>query len=506
MKKTKLTRSLLAAFSIVALTAVMYGCTHSSDNPPATEMEQTPAQQIAALQAQINTLRAELGLAPIDIDQLTGSVADLTQQVADLQKQVDDAQDAEDKMAAEAASKEALALFNSFSDTAGTTTDADMLTLASIAVTDTDDGGGSAKVAGTGTLTTGSTDGAGPGVSGDDVVRTAESMLGMWQGTVLTDTNTAGHSTMIAVYTDIEANTRKPWTEIYPNVDADTIADLRAANANAVIAAPGFSTGGLKDHHGDRALPSNVVSVSGTFDGAPGVYTCTSAAAGTCTSNLTAGGVVLDGTAWSFNPVDTAMVSQPDANYAHFGWWLNKSASGSPEVATFYGYTGTGTVDATTFNALGGSATYKGAAAGKYAMNRGADQYASGGHWTADATLTANFEADTVGAAGSISGMIDGFMAGGESKDWSVKLNSSDITIAAGAADFSTTATATATTVWTAGGAAAAAGGSWEGSFYNQTSTADGGNNVPATVAGEFTATYGAVGHMTGAFGANVEE
>ena len=28
MKKTKLTRSLLAACSIVALSAVMYGCTH----------------------------------------------------------------------------------------------------------------------------------------------------------------------------------------------------------------------------------------------------------------------------------------------------------------------------------------------------------------------------------------------------------------------------------------------------------------------------------------------
>ena len=34
MKKTKLTRSLLAACSIVALSAVMYGCVHSGDSPP----------------------------------------------------------------------------------------------------------------------------------------------------------------------------------------------------------------------------------------------------------------------------------------------------------------------------------------------------------------------------------------------------------------------------------------------------------------------------------------
>ena len=34
MKKTKVTRSLLAACSIVALTAVMYGCVHDGDDPP----------------------------------------------------------------------------------------------------------------------------------------------------------------------------------------------------------------------------------------------------------------------------------------------------------------------------------------------------------------------------------------------------------------------------------------------------------------------------------------
>ena len=34
MKKTKLTRSLMTAVSVVALSAVMYGCVHSSDDPP----------------------------------------------------------------------------------------------------------------------------------------------------------------------------------------------------------------------------------------------------------------------------------------------------------------------------------------------------------------------------------------------------------------------------------------------------------------------------------------
>ena len=36
MKKAKLTRSLMAACSIVALSAVMYGCVHSGDDPEPT--------------------------------------------------------------------------------------------------------------------------------------------------------------------------------------------------------------------------------------------------------------------------------------------------------------------------------------------------------------------------------------------------------------------------------------------------------------------------------------
>ena len=50
----------------------------TTDAPTTMEpTEPTPAEQIAALQAEINALRAELGLDPVDIDDLTGSVSDL---------------------------------------------------------------------------------------------------------------------------------------------------------------------------------------------------------------------------------------------------------------------------------------------------------------------------------------------------------------------------------------------------------------------------------------------
>ena len=52
MKKTKLTRSLMAACSIVALSAVMYGCVHNGgDGPVATDVTLSGAQMGQTLEA-----------------------------------------------------------------------------------------------------------------------------------------------------------------------------------------------------------------------------------------------------------------------------------------------------------------------------------------------------------------------------------------------------------------------------------------------------------------------
>ena len=48
MKKTKLTRSLLAACSIVALSAVMYGCAHTDSGPSQEELDAANAATAAA--------------------------------------------------------------------------------------------------------------------------------------------------------------------------------------------------------------------------------------------------------------------------------------------------------------------------------------------------------------------------------------------------------------------------------------------------------------------------
>ncbi len=504
MKKTKLTRSLLAAFSIVALTAVMYGCTHSSDNPPATEMEQTPAEQIAALQAQINTLRAELGLDPIDIDDLTGSVATLTQQVADLQKQIDDAQDAEDKAAAAAAAKDAVALFDGITET---TSD---LSVAVSAVTDKH-GGGMASLTATALV---------PGIAGDDTVKSAEPMLGMWQGTMLTDSvpaipstaTNAGTSSTVVVYTDIAAPKAVPFGDVH-TLDANgNFAIVAAADANphvGLISASAFEHTGRMTHDPDEGDANETIRVRGMFNGAAGEYRCAEGGTtGTCASIESSAGVRLVGT-WVFDPDSGAMAMMVDPSFAYFGWWLNKGGTAGVEAGVFHGVTdGTGddellgTVTEADFTALGGTATYSGSAAGKYALKPSLSA-ASGGHWTADATLTADFGSET--ANGMISGMVENFMAGGEMMDWSVSLGETSFTDATGAFD-STVDTAGSEVadddvVWTIGGVAGAESGSWSGGLR-----AGGDNNVPTLATGVFSATHGTVGHIMGAFGAHLDE
>ena len=64
MKKTKLTRSLLAACSIVALSAVMYGCAHTDSGPSQEELDAAKAETAAAAaEAAANAAEAEANAA-----------------------------------------------------------------------------------------------------------------------------------------------------------------------------------------------------------------------------------------------------------------------------------------------------------------------------------------------------------------------------------------------------------------------------------------------------------
>ena len=255
--------------------------------------------------------------------------------------------------------------------------------------------------------------------------------------------------------------------------------------------------------------------------------------------------------AWTFVPDAGVSLYTDDADYLTFGWWLLKDAAGNPaDFLAFSTATGLGVMRAAASSAtpvtddafndgatvhtdgemIRGSATYSGGAAGKYAMASGTADTYEGGHFTANATLMVDFDADLDGDTTirttdgvSLSGMIDNFMTGDTARpDWMVNLSVDND----GVDGNPMTPTATLIrdpaligadadnrrmlTSWSTG-AAATGTGTWDAQWYGGvTINADGDGidtvGLPAAVVGTFNANIGTAARLQGAFGAMQDE
>ena len=241
------------------------------------------------------------------------------------------------------------------------------------------------------------------------------------------------------------------------------------------------------------------INVAGSFNGVSGTYGCTpTTPADGCSVTVAASGFTLAGGTWTFEPNDpeARLMNVPDNSYASYGWWLRKSADGNTFTASaFVDERGGQSAAASGITALQGTAKYMGGAAGKYALSSSTGGTNDAGHFTARATLEADFGDDT------ITGTIDQFVgADGQSRDWSVALNESTVSDAGAIAGDPETSgnTEAQMTVWTLGGTAAAASGQWSGSLRET-----GDDGVPAIGTGTFYTEYGTAGKMVGAFGVN---
>ena len=252
-----------------------------------------------------------------------------------------------------------------------------------------------------------------------------------------------------------------------------------------------------------------VIDASGTFHGVSGTYYCTP---GTekCVARKADKGYQLgklDGTTftqagWTFVPTsaDSLLMDTPDANYESYGWWIHTDTDGTLTASAFADNKGADR-ETVEISALRGTATYKGGAAGKYAISNPLGSPNDAGDFTADVELTATFAVDH-----KITGTIDNFMgADGKSRDWSVKLNKAGIADSGsitGSADGNTVTTDNphVGTVWTIGGEAGGTHGQWSGSLQEEND-----NGVPEVATGTFTAEHGLSSRMVGAFGANKE-
>jgi len=280
------------------------------------------------------------------------------------------------------------------------------------------------------------------------------------------------------------------------------------ASATARIASSSFDqSAGTKEFE----LGPNMqrVMIPGSYHGVSGTYYCTAAASSTCAVQLAADGFTLGGTAdadnaftaaggtWTFKPTnpEARVMSTSDESYASYGWWIHKSEDGNTFTASaFAADRGTDVDAAAGITALRGTATYMGGAAGKYALSSTTGGTNDAGHFTARATLEADFNADM------ITGTIDNFMgADGQSRNWSVELKKSAVSdngaIAGDGTDGNTDLQETA---WTMDGTAAAASGEWSGALKD-----NGADGVPSVGTGTFYTEFAGDGKMVGAFGVN---
>ena len=339
----------------------------------------------------------------------------------------------------------------------------------------------------------------------------AAGSLGSWMGmdyALTTGTGGAKVTNEARIYTNQGAPTRKAFTAVHtldgtPVDGTNTTLSVDSNPEYALVMAAAFTHSGTQSH----PIPANTIAlkVRGTYDGAPGEYSCT----GICTSTNDGSGSpsALGGT-WTFKPDSGAMVSQPDAHYLYYGWWVRKDSDGEPTAASAFasrfgtdsGTDGLDVVDLTA-DGLTGSATYSGQAAGKFAMSNPLDGTGNGGHFTADANLEASFNGET---NPGVTGTIDNFRLndGSEDPGWSVSL-------ARGAlGSTGITAPADDPTVWSINGNKAPASGTWSGTMYDEmpgNAPSGDGSNIPTTVTGTFYSEFSTVGRMVGAFGADKE-
>ena len=337
------------------------------------------------------------------------------------------------------------------------------------------------------------------GATTDDVYTGGETTArsGDWNSVTMTktDAGTEAEDTLV-IYTDIDApadvliKTRYAAANEVNLLDNallfDAPTDLRVGKAQS----DGFPSGPDVNWTYTGEADGRSKTVLGTFDGVPGGFECT---ADPCMVSTDKKGKLMSSAGWRFTPASPldATVKVPDANYAYFGWWLNKPKLNTDmhDVEVFAG--GTNAVMPLALEIVG-NATYSGPAAGKYVtktFTAGAQTDASVGHFSANANLVARF-----GNAGHVGTTIDGSITGFELDDgsnpgWTVKLLGED--------NIDTNGAFIGDTEVNFGGGLKP-GGKWQGAFYGAGATPA---DAPGAVAGTFDAVTDTAS-VIGGFGA----
>ncbi len=340
-----------------------------------------------------------------------------------------------------------------------------------------------------------------------------------WSVTTLSGTSST-HKDDLVVYSNRGAPSRVLLTQEFPTRfedEDDSTASSPISDEITAAASPGANDDGGRIRSGsfptadgtDKSFTNNydsdttdgntdpdMVRITGTFQGASGYFQCAATQSAACTIGRRGNRYIEVAGEWSFHATDTARALVDDKSYMYFGWWRRvqtedgtqsfqrfRNGLSSDHAATI----GSGSA----FTALTGSATYRGPAAGQYAIYQPLGTQSDSGSFTASAVLTADFDSDM------LSGTVSNFS---NASDWSVTLNAASME--GGDVDNDTGSTG-----WTIGTSTSKQPGVWDATFYSEAPYV---GQIPDVLVGDFTAifddddsdTNGDVGRIVGAFGA----
>ena len=368
--------------------------------------------------------------------------------------------------------------------------------------------------------------------------KTPPSIAG-WRGNAYSRT-VEDEKDMLTVYSNADRNRSETYTTYFSRATGDNVRPNVVTDFNADSDSDGYGTLTLAASDGNLTMQSQAAldqtifkkpttsntqtidatsdtakkEMVGTFMGLDGHYICTLSA---CTVTYDDKGQVTatGGGTLTFRPTPATRRGRvpgviKDTDYLAFGYWMQTVTQGT---TTTYGinpfYAGADLylwTDATPTTL--GKATYAGNAAGAYSRRaitaNGVGEPEAAGTFTADVSLTANFQGDNVAPADqySISGSVSNFQddQGNTISDaWALSLDQ----VHFGSTNDGTGEPSAAALNWsngtTTGGGKS---GAWEGAFYGKpASGATGAGLQPAGVGGSFTGNF-LNGHVIGAFGA----
>ena len=210
-----------------------------------------------------------------------------------------------------------------------------------------------------------------------------------WKGSDSSGTHSSGTSAMLRVYSNKAAAGKAPRFSVVGDVGTgqlfraigDTGTDpiisetnayeIRATATSDKVEADDFPAVGAANPLGTY-LGTEQRTIEGKYDGAEGTFKCTGP---TCTATREDDGDIMFSAGWTFTPGDGKTNDIKDAKYLEFGWWVHKDKSKAPTYSdVFYdSSTASTALDDIPATLNGMTATYEGAAAGKFAISDPSD-------------------------------------------------------------------------------------------------------------------------------------